>query len=81
MGELWLDGACGDQPVKDYDPDAWYDLMEREQPGCVVRRYDPFYYASEEGWEALNAGRGELNWRGKAVRWVGNEDRVGRRDE
>jgi len=85
VGELWLDGACGDlpiwKPVTAYDPAAWYDLMEKEQPGCVVRRYDPFCFASEEEWAALQRGEGELRWRGKAVRWVGNEDGVGRQDE
>lgn len=85
VGELWLDGACGDLPiwqlVEAYDPDQWYDLMEREQPGCVVRRYDPFCFASEAEWETLQKGEGVLRWRGKAVRWVGNEDGVGRTDE
>ena len=85
IGELWLDGACGDmpiwQPVKAYRPDEWYDLMEREQPDCVVRRYDPFCFATEREWEALRRGQGELQWRGKAVRWVGNEDGTGRTDE
>lgn len=85
IGELWLDGACGDlpiwEPVTSYDPEAWYDVMEKEQPGCVVRRYDPFTFADEAEWEALRRGEGELSWRGKAVRWVGNEDGVGREDE
>ena len=85
IGELWLDGACGDRPiwqaVEAYRPDAWYDLMEQEQPDCVVRRYDPFCFATEQEWEAFRQGQGELRWRGKAVRWVGNEDGVGRTDE
>ena len=85
IGELWLDGACGDYPiwkrVSAYDPEAWYDLMEKAQPMCVVRRYDPFDFASEKDWEALKQGKGTLSWRGKAVRWVGNEDGTGREDE
>lgn len=85
IGELWLDGACGDMPiwtpVKTYSPDEWYDLMESTQPDCVVRNYDPFEYASEEEWEKLKNGSGEINWRGKELRWVGNEDGAGREDE
>ena len=85
IGELWLDGACGDfpiwEPVPSYRPEAWYDMMEKEQPLCVTRRYDPFCFASESEWEELKQGRGELRWRGKAVRWVGNEDGTGREDE
>ncbi len=85
IGELWLDGACGDfpiwEPVPAYRPEEWYDLMEKEQPLCVTRRYDPFCFASEEEWEDLKRGRGTLRWRGKAVRWVGNEDGTGREDE
>ena len=85
IGELWLDGACGDfpiwEPVPSYRQEAWYDLMEKAQPLCVTRRYDPFCFASESEWEALKQGRGELRWRGKAVRWVGNEDGTGRKDE
>ena len=46
-----------------------------------MRRYDPFCFATEQEWEALQRGQGELRWRGKAVRWVGNEDGVGREDE
>ncbi len=85
ISELWVDGACGDYPVwkavPDYEPETWYDLMEKEQPSCVVRRYDPFEFADVDEWEALLHGQGELKWRGKAVRWVGNEDGTGRRDE
>ncbi len=85
IGELWLDGACGDYPiwtpVAEYRPDEWYDRMEKTQPMCVTRSYDPFSFASEEEWAELKNGRGELRWRGKDVRWVGNEDGVGREDE
>lgn len=85
VGELWLDGACGDQPiwkpVPAYRPEEWYDVMEKEQPLCVTRRYDPFWFADEEEWENLRQGKGSLRWRGKEVRWVGNEDGVGRADE
>ncbi len=85
IGELWLDGACGDRPiwtpVSAYKTDEWYDLMEETQPMCVVRSYDPFRFADEAEWEKLKQGAGELNWRGKEVRWVGNEDGIGREDE
>lgn len=85
IGELWLDGACGDLPiwhaVPAYRPEEWYDLMEKEQPLCVTRRYDPFRFASDEEWKALKQGKGKLTWRGKEVRWVGNEDGTGREDE
>lgn len=85
IGELWLDGACGDRPiweaVESYRPEEWYDRMEALQPDCVVRRYDPFAFASEADWQALLRGRGQLDWRGKEVRWVGNEDGAGRPDE
>ena len=85
IGELWLDGACGDRPiwekVETYRTEAWYDRMEALQPDCVTRKYDPFDFAGAEEWEELRRGRGTLDWRGREVRWVGNEDGVGRRDE
>lgn len=85
VSELWLDGACGDlpiwKPVESYHPDEWYDRMEQKQPDCVVRRYDPFCFAEEQEWERLKQGQSTLRWRGKAVRWVGNEDGTGREDE
>ncbi len=85
IGELWLDGACGDfpiwKPVPAYRPDEWYDLMEKAQSLCVTRKYDPFWFASEQEWEELKQGKGELRWRGKEIRWVGNEDGTGREDE
>ena len=85
VGELWLDGACGDYPiwtpVSAYRTEEWYNLMEAEQPLCVTRKYDPFCFASETEWEDLRQGRGNLDWRGKEVRWVGNEDGTSRKDE
>ena len=85
IDELWLDGACGDLPiwqaVPTYKPAEWYDIMEELQPDCVVRAYDPVEFASEADWARLKAGQGELKWRGKAVRWVGNEDGLAREDE
>lgn len=85
IGELWLDGACGERPiwtaVPSYRPEEWYDVMEKSQPDCVTRRYDPFWFASKEEWEALKQGKGTPRWRGKEVRWVGNEDGTGRADE
>lgn len=85
IGELWLDGACGDRPIWEavdvYHPEEWYDRMEALQPECVVRKYDPFPFADIESWEALKQGRELLSWRGKEVRWVGNEDGTGRQNE
>lgn len=85
VNEVWFDGACGDyeiwKSVPAYRPEEWYDYIEEVQPDAVYRMYDPYYFASEEKWEALKAGKAELTWRGKAVRWVGNEEGKSRVDE
>ena len=85
VNEVWFDGACGDyeiwKSVPDYRPEEWYDYIEAVQPDAVFRMYDPYFFASEEKWEALKTGKAELDWRGKAVRWVGNEEGKSRQDE
>ena len=83
--EVWFDGACGDyeiwKNVPSYRPDSWYDFIEAVQPHAVFRMYDPYFFATQEKWEEIKAGKASLKWRGKAVRWVGNEDGKSRMDE
>jgi alpha-L-fucosidase len=85
VNEVWFDGACGDyqiwKSVPCYKPNEWYDYIEAVQPDAVFRMYDPYYFASEEKWEEIKVGAAELEWRGKAVRWVGNEEGKSRTDE
>jgi alpha-L-fucosidase len=85
VNEVWFDGACGDyeiwKSVPTYRPEEWYDYIEELQPDAVYRMYDPYFFASKEKWEELKAGNAELEWRGKAVRWVGNEEGKSRTDE
>ena len=83
--EVWFDGACGDyeiwKSVPCYKPNEWYDFIESVQQDAVFRMYDPYYFASEEKWEKILSGKAELEWSGKAVRWVGNEEGKSRTDE
>jgi len=83
--EVWFDGACGDfeiwKPVPAYTPSLWYDLIDKLQPSAVVRLYDPFIFAGEEEWQNIKDGNMRLKWRGKGVRWVGNEGGLSRQDE
>ncbi|MGE5613817.1 MAG: alpha-L-fucosidase [Bacillota bacterium] len=85
IGEVWFDGACGDykiwKAVPSYQPEKWYDYIESVQPDAVIRVYDPYYFATEEKWKEIKEGRALLTWRGKAVRWVGNEGGQSRKDE
>ncbi|HBF37770.1 MAG TPA: hypothetical protein DDW50_10655, partial [Firmicutes bacterium] len=85
VDEVWFDGACGDyeiwKAVPSYRPDTWYDFIESAQPHAVFRMYDPYFFATEEKWEEIKAGKAKLEWRGKAVRWVGNEEGKSRTDE
>lgn len=85
VDEVWFDGACGDyeiwKEVPAYKPDEWYDYIEEAQPNAVFRMYDPYYFATEEKWKEIVSGNEELCWRGKAVRWVGNEEGSSRSDE
>ncbi len=85
VDEIWFDGACGDyeiwKNVPSYRPDSWYDDIEAVQPNAVFRMYDPYFFATEEKWEEITAGKAKLEWRGKAVRWVGNEEGKSRTDE
>lgn len=85
VDEVWFDGACADykiwSKVPSYKPEKWYDLIEEIQPSAVFRMYDPYYFASEEEWENIKAGKAKLEWRGKVVRWVGNEEGISRTDE
>jgi alpha-L-fucosidase len=85
IDEVWFDGACGDyeiwKNVPSYRPDSWYDYIEAVQPHAVFRMYDPYFFATEEKWEEIKAGKADLKWRGKAVRWVGNEEGKSRTDE
>lgn len=85
IGEVWFDGACGDyeiwKKIPTYRPDDWYDHIEAVQPNAVFRMYDPHYFASEEEWKDIITGKAKLEWRGKAVRWVGNEEGQSRTDE
>ena len=85
VDEVWFDGACGDyeiwKNVPSYRPDVWYDFIEAIQPNAVFRLYDPYFFATEDKWEEIMAGKAKLEWRGKAVRWVGNEEGKSRTDE
>ncbi|HEX3048782.1 MAG TPA: alpha-L-fucosidase [Bacillota bacterium] len=85
VDEVWFDGACGDyeiwKAVPSYRPDTWYDFIEVVQPYAVFRMYDPYFFATEEQWAEIMAGKAKLEWRGKAVRWVGNEEGKSRTDE
>jgi len=85
VNEVWFDGACGDyeiwKQIPTYKPNDWYDYIESVQPNAVYRMYDPYTFASEEKWEEIKAGKAKLEWRGKAVRWVGNEEGNSRKDE
>lgn len=85
VGEVWFDGACSDydiwQAVSTYQPEKWYDYIESVQPDAVFRMYDPFFFTSEEKWKEIKEGKAQLTWRGKAVRWVGNEGGQSRTDE
>jgi alpha-L-fucosidase len=89
IGELWFDGACGDytiwQPIPGYRVKKWYDTIERYQPMAVIRMYDGFYYSGtitdSSEWVGIKAGTQKLKWRGKEIRWCGNEGGTGRADE
>ena len=85
IGEVWFDGACGDlpiwQPASQYQPNTWYDTIEALQPMAVVRLYDGFYYADADRWTGIQNGTKKLQWRGKEIRWCGNEGGTGRSDE
>jgi alpha-L-fucosidase len=85
VNEVWFDGACGDyeiwKQIPTYKPEDWYDYIESVQPNAVFRMYDPHMFTSKEKWEAIKAGNAKLEWRGKAVRWVGNEEGNSRTDE
>jgi alpha-L-fucosidase len=85
IGELWFDGACGSlpiwQPAANYRPAMWYDTIEALQPMAVMRLYDGFYFADEARWSAIQQGTQKLLWRGKEIRWCGNEGGTGRADE
>jgi len=85
IGELWFDGACGDEPtfyaIPWYTPNVWYDTIEALQPTAVIRLYDAFYFADDSRWAAVKAGTQKLQWRGKEIRWCGNEGGNGRADE
>jgi len=85
IGELWFDGACGDEPtyypIPWYTPNVWYDTIEALQPMAVIRMYDAFYFADDSRWAAIKAGTQKLQWRGKEIRWIGNEGGSSRADE
>lgn len=88
IGELWFDGACGGsgcsaifQPLPNYRPDVWYDTIEALQPMAVIRLYDGFYFADANRWTGIQNGTQKLQWRGKEIRWCGNEGGTGRPDE
>lgn len=85
IGEVWFDGACSDFPiwtaVPTYAPRKWYDMIAQLQPQAVCRLYDPYEFASEAQWDEIRAGRSNLRWDGKAVRWVGNEGGMSRENE
>jgi len=85
IGELWFDGACGSlpiwQPAAAYKPNMWYDTIEALQPMAVIRLYDGFYFADANRWTGIQGGTQTLQWRGKEIRWCGNEGGSGRADE
>jgi alpha-L-fucosidase len=89
IGELWFDGACGDlptwQPAAQYNPNMWYDTIETLQPMAVIRLYDGFYFSGtstdSSQWSSIKQGTQKLQWRGKEIRWCGNEGGNGRSDE
>lgn len=85
IGEVWFDGACGDlpiwQPASQYQPNTWYDTIETLQPMAVIRLYDGFHFSDATRWTGIQNGTQKLQWRGKEIRWCGNEGGVGRADE
>ncbi|MGA2506267.1 MAG: alpha-L-fucosidase [Chitinispirillaceae bacterium] len=89
IGELWFDGACGDYtiwlPIPGYRTKRWYDTIETLQPNAVIRLYDGFYFSGtitdSSEWTGIKAGTQKLKWRGKEIRWCGNEGGTGRADE
>ena len=89
IGECWFDGACGDEPtfypIPWYTPNVWYDTIEALQPNAVIRLYDAFYFSGNgtdsSQWMAIKQGTQKLQWRGKEIRWCGNEGGTGRADE
>lgn len=85
IGELWFDGACGSlpiwQPASWYKVNVWYDTIEALQPNAVIRLYDGFYFTDESRWSGIQQGTQKLLWRGKELRWCGNEGGTGRADE
>jgi alpha-L-fucosidase len=89
IGELWFDGACGDEPtfypIPWYTPNVWYDTIEALQPNAVIRLYDAFYFSGNatdsSEWLGIKAGTQKLKWRGKEIRWIGNEGGTSRADE
>jgi alpha-L-fucosidase len=89
IGELWFDGACGWEPtfknLSWYRTKDWYDTIEALQPMAVIRMYDGFYYSGTEKdsseWVGIKQGTQKLKWRGKEIRWCGNEGGAGRADE
>jgi alpha-L-fucosidase len=89
IGELWFDGACGDEPtfknLSWYRTKDWYDTIEALQPMAVIRLYDGFYFSGSEKdsseWVGIKQGTKKLQWRGKEIRWCGNEGGYGREDE
>lgn len=88
VGELWFDGACGYAPcpptftpVSTYRTSMWYDTIEALQPMAVIRLYDGVYYADDNRWAGIQNGTQKLQWRGKEIRWCGNEGGDPRPDE
>jgi len=88
IGELWFDGACGGTgcpatfvPVPAYQTSMWYDTIEALQPSAVIRLYDGVVYADNNRWAGIQNGTQTLQWRGKEIRWCGNEEGSARSDE
>jgi hypothetical protein len=52
---------------------------------AVIRLYDAFYFSGtstdSSQWMAIKQGTQKLQWRGKEIRWCGNEAGSGRADE